>query len=131
MNPSVADATIDDPTVKKETKFCKRWGFGTLLKCNVMDYRSTDPKGLLSGVLPQTTKNLEVITEQCDTVEKIVAVWGKLPKTLWQYENNVIDILQPFKNKLYCLGINLDNSPKHPLYLKDSTDLIPFQPIRR
>lgn len=131
MNPSVADAHYDDPTIKKETKFCKRWGYGTLIKCNVMDYRATNPKNLLSLDIPQTEENISTIKHQINMVEHVVCVWGKLPSKLWPYEQKIIDVLQLSESKLFCLGNNIDGSPKHPLYLQDTTNMTPFKLYRR
>ena len=127
MNPSTADANFDDPTVRKECNYARQWGYGSLLKCNVMDYRCTDPKGLLSpGVSPVSQENLTVIADTLDKVDVVVCAWGKLPKQLQQHARNVYSLLQRSNKKITCLGVNLDGSPKHPLYLKSNTTLKPY-----
>src|SRR5688500_18342065 len=59
MNPSTADATVDDPTCAREWTFARREGFEAMVKCNVGDYRATDPKALLQpGVVAVSEANL-------------------------------------------------------------------------
>lgn len=127
MNPSVADLTVDDPTVRKECGFAQREGFGTLLKCNVMDYRATSPRTLLEqGLQPTSLDNLQVIQEQLLLTDKVVCVWGRLHQNLRPYAAQVASLLQKHKVQPFCLGVNLDGSPKHPLYLANNTGFQPF-----
>lgn len=46
LNPSTADAEIDDPTITRCIGFAKSWGFGGLMVGNLWAYRATDPKEL-------------------------------------------------------------------------------------
>ena len=127
MNPSVADLTVDDPTVRKECGFAEREGFGTLLKCNVMDYRATSPRKLLeTGVCPTSNTNLQVIQSQLAVAQQVVCVWGKLHPKLTPYAAQVVGILKQANVQAFCLGVNIDGSPKHPLYLANKTRFQPF-----
>lgn len=122
MNPSVADLTVDDPTVRKECGFAQRAGFGTLLKCNVMDYRATRPATLLAdGVNPQTPDNLKIIQEMIQRADAVVCVWGRLHPRLQHYATSVISLLCEHNITSFSLGVNIDGSPKHPLYLANNT----------
>ena len=46
LNPSTADETKDDPTIRREIGFSHLWGFGGMIKCNIFGFRTTDPKHL-------------------------------------------------------------------------------------
>ena len=46
LNPSTADATQDDPTIRRCVGFARQWGFDWLFMGNLYAYRSTDPKPL-------------------------------------------------------------------------------------
>ncbi len=128
MNPSVADHTLDDPTVRKECAYAKRWGYGGLIKCNVMDYRCTNPKNLLQpGVHPCSDLNLHMIAEQLTQVQNVVVAWGRLPVSLRCHSLAVKKLLKSFNGQVWCLGVNQDFSPKHPLYLKNSAQLMCYQ----
>ncbi|TCQ70669.1 hypothetical protein EDF68_1339 [Ochrobactrum sp. BH3] len=127
MNPSTAAFNVDDPTVFKEQKFTRRWGYGRYVKCNVMDYRATNPKMLLEqGVIPCTQENLQTIVEQALGAEIVVMAYGSLHKKLAHHGQAVTDALRAAKVKLHALKITNNGSPGHPLYLKDTSELIPY-----
>ena len=46
LNPSIADETIDDPTITRCINYAKAWGYGTLLMTNLLAFRSTYPKDI-------------------------------------------------------------------------------------
>ena len=43
LNPSTADETIDDPTIRRCISFSKDWGYGALCMTNLFAFRATDP----------------------------------------------------------------------------------------
>lgn len=129
MNPSVADLTVDDPTVRKECGFARSWGFGGLVKANVMDYRATHPRDLLKpGVCPVSGDNLAAIAGALTRVTQVVVAWGRLHVALRVHADAVEKLLHKSNLPIFCLGRNQDGSPKHPLYLKSSTMLEPYNP---
>src|SRR5947209_3183504 len=44
VNPSTADATANDATIRKDIGFARRLGYGGVLKLNVAAFRARDPK---------------------------------------------------------------------------------------
>jgi hypothetical protein len=129
MNPSTADADVDDPTVRREIGFTQRWGFHTYMKCNVMDYRATSPKRLLEkGVLPSSPQNIPTIMRLAERADRIIVCYGVLPPKLQPYADDVVALLDGAGHEMWCLGFSRDGRfPKHPLYLKNDTQLIPFR----
>lgn len=127
MNPSTADVNHDDPTVRKECAYAHMWGYGGLIKCNIMDYRVTNPKNLLSPhVKPCHENNLIHVAEWICHANLVVAAWGRLPVCLDIHAKNMLQLLKAVEKPLVCLGKNLDGSPKHPLYVKMHTQPITF-----
>jgi len=64
MNPSTADAAVNDPTCAREWTFARREGFDAMVKANVGDYRATHPKMLLEpGVEASSPVNLATIRQ--------------------------------------------------------------------
>src|ERR1019366_767130 len=81
LNPSTANGTVDDPTIRRCLAFSKAWGFGGLTVVNLFALRSTDPKALLAHVDPCGPSNLQFIKGAIGGSALAVAAWGahKLP----------------------------------------------------
>lgn len=128
MNPSTADAEYDDTTIRREIYFTMRLGFSRLVMANVMNYRATHPKDLLSSPAPCSNENLPHIVNAAKDAALIIVAWGSLPPALRPYaqaaENAVraIDPPQP----MFCLGFTKDGAPRHPLYVRAAAPLVPF-----
>lgn len=119
LNPSTADAYIDDPTIRKCSYYAQAWGFGRLGVVNLFSYRATDPKELLrveAPIGPDTRQQIQLAAHASDMV---VCAWGRLHKTLAARQVDVLRLLEHRAGGVYCLGLNNDGSPKHPLYLRN------------
>ena len=125
LNPSTADETLDDPTIRRCIGFSKAWGYGALCMTNLFAWRDTDPKAMKRAPLPVGQDNLRHLKECAAGAGLVIAAWGKDGKFACQddlvrkelYLNNI---------RLHHLGLNDDGTPKHPLYLKGSTLPAPF-----
>lgn len=127
MNPSTADGNVDDPTVRRECDFTASWGFGSYRKCNVMDYRATQPKALLEqGVLPRSEINLATIIEQARSARLVILAFGSLHKKLSLYGSDTVDALKLAGIEPMCLGLTANGSPRHPLYLRKDAAPVRF-----
>ena len=120
LNPSTADETQDDPTIRRCIGFAKSWGFGGLYVCNLFAFRATNPKELLKADNPFGDKNIWHTRKLSDEVEMIICAWGNYPivKKLLRYENAPINLLDFCINKLYSIDTTINGVPRHPLYLK-------------
>lgn len=129
MNPSTATPNQDDPTIRKEQGYTRRAGLTSLIKCNIADYRSTDPKQLLrENILPRSDENLRVIKRFAAEAAMIVVCWGALPNPLRGYAQSTAAALSGYR--LLCLGVTADGSPRHPLYVPNDAPLMPWSPPR-
>jgi hypothetical protein len=130
MNPSTATSSFDDPTVRWELIFTQReLNCLRYVKANVCDFRTTDPSALLTHPQPCSDENLGFIKRFATDAAYVVCAWGRLHRALQPHLDNVTALLTKLKVPLWCLGTNLDGSPKHPLYLpRTGVRLIPWNP---
>lgn len=128
LNPSTADADTDDHTIRKLTGFCTRWRLGGYVVVNLFAYRATDPSVLERVLDPAGPRCDEYIRKALEDAHgPIVVGWGANTRMASRRPDKVLDIIiyGAHKNPL-CLGTNKDGSPKHPLMLPYSTELVPF-----
>lgn len=125
MNPSTADASVDDPTCAREWSFACREGFSGMVKCNVGDYRATHPRMLVEpGVVAVSPDNIPIIRDAARGAGRVVLCHGKLNKALAPAGVELVQALRQDAIDLWCFGTNADGSPKHPLYLRADTPLV-------
>lgn len=127
MNPSTAEADFNDPTITREWGFAKREGFSAYAKCNVSDFRATDPKDLLApGLQLQSPANGPIIAAVAADAAMTIVCWGSVNRALAPHAKRLLANVRQMGVKLWCFGTNADGSPKHPLYLATHTPLVPF-----
>lgn len=117
LNPSTADAFIDDPTVAKCMRLARRWGFGAVEVRNIFALRSTDPAGLYQSADPVGPENNRAITEAITDKRTglIVAAWGN-HGTFLDRGTAVVQLLRESRNPIYAFTITKQQQPAHPLY---------------
>jgi len=118
LNPSTANETTDDPTIRRVCRFAQDWGFGGVYMMNLFDQVTSDPKKLempekTPQYLPSRFDHNDLwLTAIADKCKKIIFAWGSF-KEAKEKGKKVAKIFTG-----YALGINKDGSPKHPLYIK-------------
>lgn len=123
LNPSTADADNDDPTIRRCIDFTVRDGNCSLIVVNLFAFRATEPKEMKKAADPVGPTNDMFIRQVCQTAGDIVLAWGNHGK----FRKRDTEILSLLKHNnyapVYCLGRNVNGSPKHPLYVKTDTPL--------
>lgn len=120
LNPSTADENKDDPTVRKIINYAKRWGFDGVFVLNLFAYRSTDKSRLKYVEAPIGFYNDDYLKEYINKASQIIVAWGRDGRAVNHHWERLVKCLLP--KDVYCLGINKDGTPKHPLYLSDITE---------
>lgn len=122
LNPSKAGEIATDNTITVSIKRAYNDGFGGFLQGNLYAFISTNPKELL--------KNGEYIGEYNDVylklmislVDQVLCGWGSF-KPVKKRANDVLRMIpQPF-----CLGINKDGQPTHPLYISYDVSVMEYK----
>lgn len=126
VNPSTADASADDATVRKWKGFVSRWGGSRFIVGNVFAFRATDVRELSLAFDPSGPLNPEYIRKIAEEADVIVPCWGsrgKLPRHLRHHLEDTMKILRGFGKPVMTFGISQSGDPLHPLMLGYSTEL--------
>ena len=149
LNPSTADASIDDPTIRRCISFAVGWGYRRLEVVNLFPFRATDPKELRTAVDPAAFdvihegKNGDKwIWEAAEAADLVVCAWGRVENAL--LHQRALDVEETLRKD--CFKVEFENGvrvfktplvlthigdltgngmPKHQLYLKK--DLYPVE----
>jgi len=120
LNPSTADATLDDPTIRRCMRYAASWGYGNVMIYNLFAYRSTDPKQLKKVDNPVGKANNAYIY-RIPPDELVVCAWG----THGGYKDRDQEVLAMLRNPM-CLRVTKAGYPAHPLYLPKNLKPIPY-----
>lgn len=128
LNPSTADASIDDPTIRRCMTFARREGAGGIIVVNLFAFRATKPDALKIVPDPIGRENAAHLQEIADvsrqTKGAVVCAWGTGGG---DRAAAVVTMLEDRGAHLYCLGVTKEGHPKHPLYLPSGTPLVEFR----
>jgi len=128
LNPSTADATEDDPTIRRCISFSQGWGSDGLRVVNLFALRSTDPGVLEHHDDPIGRHNDHAIRQAVhlarDSGGRVIAGWGAHPFAV----SRAHDVARMLYSSLECLGLTKTGAPRHPLYVKGTTEPTPWTP---
>ena len=130
LNPSVADATIDDPSLNRMISFSKRMDAAEVFVCNLFAYRTPFPKDLHKAAKRSFDVvgpcNYDHILEQVWKCTTCVAGWGA-GGSFQEQGRNVFNKIRKWHKPVMCLGKTKHGHPRHPLYVSGNAPLIPFE----
>lgn len=125
LNPSTADAERDDPTIRRCIGFAARAGHGGVEILNLFAFRATAPADLRATsdpVGPDNDRHLEALFARH---RKVLAAWGA-HGIFGARADTVLRMTARRDVLLTCLGRTLTGQPRHPLYVRADTRLVPF-----
>jgi len=137
LNPSTADETKDDPTIRRELAFARREGRMGIIKVNLIAYRATDPDDVqtahdramkvASAPHPVSGWN-DPWLDRAFSLGTPVAAWGA---GLWPWAAGLASYAQTAARKatgteMLCFGTTKNGHPRHPLYLRKNAPLEPW-----
>jgi hypothetical protein len=129
INPSTADASVDDATVRKWIGFSKRWGASRFIVGNVFAYRATDVRELAILDDPHGPDIGDHITRIIEEADILVPCWGnasKVPPKLQCFLDVLMDALVSSGRPVMHFGLTNSGDPKHPLMLGYDVPLQPW-----
>lgn len=116
LNPSTADESADDSTIRRCIGYARDWGFNALIMLNLFGFRATDPKVMKRATDPVGVANDAHIRGVRDKFANlIVAAWGT--HGAFMRRDTAVRAMVP---NLHYLQLTKDGHPNHPLYLPKS-----------
>jgi hypothetical protein len=130
LNPSTADALVDDATIRKCMGFARRWGMSGLMVGNLFAYRATNPRDMRRAPDPVGPDNERHLHEMCHEAGAsgngglVVCAWGANGSYMQQDQTFLgwcegLWIIRPKALRLTSKGM-----PEHPLYVPYDTGLV-------
>lgn len=124
LNPSTADASNDDPTIRRCRAFAEREGRNGIVVVNLYALRSTDPQGLWAHADPVGPKNDAWLGGAALETGRVVCAWGANARP--ERVRRAVEIFRSAGATLWCLGTTKGGHPRHPLYVRGDSALIPW-----
>jgi len=121
LNPSTADESNDDPTIRRCIAYAKDWGYSGLCMVNLFAFRATQPADMLSAEDPVGPENDSKLRQLADGAAVVVAAWGVHGTHLGRDE--VVKAMLP---RLHYLRLTKLKHPGHPLYLPKTLTPQPY-----
>lgn len=125
LNPSTADASTDDPTLRRCIGFAKKWESSSVVVANLYAYRATNPKDLLNTEDPVGPRNNGWLYRLLSEYDDVVCAWGANAKP--DRVEQFMTLAAESQCRTRCLGITKHGAPRHPLYIKSDQALIDFR----
>jgi len=127
INPSTADADLDDATVRKWRGFSQRNDFARFIVGNVFAFRATNVARLASADDPIGPGNMAALCGIIRDADVLVPCWGsraKLPPSLHMQLGRVQSLILSSGKPVRIFGLTKTGDPMHPLMLGYNTPLI-------
>lgn len=136
LNPSKADAEIDDPTVLKLVSFGRIWKFDGYVLTNLWPFRATHPAdlfGFQGDIEGAGSPEYLIHCFRKFNITNVLCCSGTHSKKQYrqkihQRTKQIYQALSAAGFTLLCLGINQGGTPRHPLYLAPTTKPRPYSP---
>lgn len=113
LNPSTADANVNDQTIKRCMFYSRTWGYKGIAVVNIFALRATEPKVLITDLDPVGPLNDEHVFHWVEMSGLVMAAWG----ASWPlaHRQRVIDVATKLvPHDPHCLGVTASGQPRHP-----------------
>lgn len=136
LNPSTADATLDDHTIRRCLFYSRREQCGALTVVNLMACRATEPWNLLAavnaGVDVEGPDNLTHVNAALTqpNIGVVIVAWGgwlaSVPPKRRPRTTDVATAISDAGHPAKCLGYTSTGEPCHPARLRNDAPLLPW-----
>jgi hypothetical protein len=128
LNPSTADASRDDPTIRRCIGFAMNAGFGGIEVYNLFALRATCPAELLRWTPDPVGDKNDSYLFSIDKTRTIICGWGSgLRELQTMIQNRRGQLGKLLRDQpLFCLGWTASGQPLHPLRVPYAQEFLAF-----
>lgn len=127
LNPSTADASDDDPTIRRCIGFARSHGYNAIDVVNLYAWRATDPRDLKAAGYPVGPDNDKHIIEAVMAGGQVCCAWGSRAAGLSR-PDEVLRMVRRLCSTPQALAFDSRGIPRHPLMLASDCTLQPIEP---
>lgn len=84
IDPTTADETKDDNTIRKCVKLAKSWGYGAMCVTNLFAWRATDPNAMKLANEPVGDYNDHYLMLIALNADMVIAAWSQHGNHQWR-----------------------------------------------
>ena len=125
LNPSTADGSQDDPTIRRCMGFAQAWGAKRLEVRNLFAYRATKPKDMIAAQKMSVDivgpENAAGVLCSAASATKIVCAWGAQKEARYPGKRMINSLLDAGLVP-WALRITSAGAPEHPLFVPASVE---------
>jgi len=131
LNPSTANAHVDDPTIRRCRGFATGLGAESFAVANLFAFRAPEPAMLLYCSDPVGPENDSAIRRALGTGGPVIVGWGAIGHK-WLRElarprvQLLVDLAVGTGKERLCLGTCANGQPRHPLFVPAGTVPVPW-----
>lgn len=133
LNPSTADAHVDDPTIRRCVGFAQREGCDSLTVINLLAWRATNPRDLPADWSAIGPDNDATWSQVVGDTGPLIAAWGSASALQGMaavpFRTQIARFAKLCRERgvdLMCLGTTKNGQPRHPLYVRADQPLVRF-----
>lgn len=139
LNPSTADASVNDATIARCVGYARRWGHARVGVVNIWPRRSRFPDDLALDRWPDDpdadAENARWVNRAVALADRTIVAWGMHAERVAGLRGRppALDYIEDRARVVgvECLGMTGNGSPRHPLYLKADARPVPWTPTPR
>ena len=131
LNPSKANATEDDHTIRWWIRYARENGYGGIVVVNLFAFRATMPADMKRADDPVGPDNnraiVSAIKEAAKGGGKVIVAWG-VHGEFQDRDRAVLKLIRATYGKApLCLGVTVGGFPMHPARLSPKLSLRPYE----
>lgn len=127
LNPSTADATENDQTIRKVQGFTQRMGRTGFWVVNLFAFRAREPKAMKRARDPVGPDNDDAIIRRAMAAPVVMCAWGPHGH-FGNRDRDVLKLLRDHGVKPKCLIVTASGAPGHPLMLGYDRPILDYAP---